>query len=254
MSLSRTGTIKIVLLYASVVCAIPYVPTSTTTGVSAPPPFLSFSNTSLARSSYTSESLFSSSSTLVSSISSSDPSLSSTTLVLSQSASSSLASDYYLSGETLTETFTWLVTDSKTVTYDYYGISIIPTLTITGPFTSTETKTVTTQVIATNPNATFSTLPPWDPAPYVEYFVWPYPSAAPPLAAVLSSFTSYGRQPECTAAYNAFTATNPIATETYAVDIITTTLPDNQVTELIKYDTNTLPLYAGDGYCCCCCG
>ncbi|MCJ1436806.1 hypothetical protein MMC27_006188 [Xylographa pallens] len=177
---------------------------------------------------------------------SSNPPLSSTTLVPSQSIPS-LASDYYLSAETLTETITWLVTDSKTVIYDLIGISDTPTLTITGPFTSTETKTVTTQVIATNPNATFHALPPWDPVPYLDYFLWPYPSAAPSLAAVLSSFTSYGRQPECTAAYSAFMATDPIATETYAVDIITTTLPGNQVTEYIRYDTNTLPLYAGDG-------
>ena len=253
MSLSSIGTIGTVLLSASVVFAVSSVPTLTTTGGSASPSFLSFSNSSLPSSAYTSGSPISVSSTLASFIPSSNPPLSSTTLVPSQSPPS-LASDYYLSAETLTETITWLLTASKTVTYDLYGVSDIPTLTITGPFTSTETKTVTTQVIATNPNATFRALPPWDPVPYLDYFLWPYPTAAPSLAAVLSSFTSYGRKPECTAAYSAFMATDPIATETYAVDIITTTLPGNQVTEYIRYDTNTLPLYAGDGYCCCCCG
>ncbi|MCJ1287667.1 mucin 5B, oligomeric mucus gel-forming [Xylographa opegraphella] len=231
MSLSRTGTITTVLLFASVVYAGDTLPASTTTNPSVLPSFLSLSNSSLSGSSYTPGSLFSSSSTLVSFIPSSDPSLPSTTLVPRPLSSSSLISDYSLSGETLTETITWLITGSETVTYDLYENVDTPTLTITGPFTSTETKTVTTQVIATNPNATFSTLPPWDPVPYLDYFAWPYPSAEPSLAAVLSSFTSYGRQPECTVAYNAFKATDPIATKTYAVDIITTTLPGDQVTD-----------------------
>ncbi|MCJ1291670.1 Muc22p [Xylographa carneopallida] len=249
MSLSRTGTIKIVLSFASMVRAVPNVPAWTTAGPSASPSFLSFSNSSLPRSSYTSASLFSSTTTLASSIPSSDPSLSSTTLVPNQSPPSPLVSDYYISEKTLTETIPWLVTGSETVTlWVYgYGISDTPTLTLTGPLTSTETKTVTTQVIATNPNATSSALPPWDPVPYLDYFLPPYPTDAPSKAAVVASFTSYGRQPECTAAYNAFVATQPTATETYAADIKTTTLPGNQVTEYIQYGTNIIPLYAGNG-------
>ncbi|MCJ1378915.1 hypothetical protein MMC17_002014 [Xylographa soralifera] len=236
------------------VYAVSNVPPSTTTGLIASPSFLSFSNTSLPGSSYTTGSLISVSSALASFIPSSDSPPFSTTDLLSQSSSSSVASDYYLSGETLTETITWLVTDSETVTYDLYGIYDTPTLTITGPFTSTETKTVTTKVIATNPNATFSAAPLWDPSPYLEYFAWPYPTADASLAAVLSSFTSYGRQPECTAAYSAFVATMPVVTKTYPNSIITTTLPGGQVTEYIKYDTDALPLGEVDGVCCCCCG
>ncbi|MCJ1388752.1 Muc22p [Xylographa bjoerkii] len=249
MSVSRIGSIATVLLSASAAYAVSNFSTPTTTSLSASTSLLSFGSAVLPASSDLSGSLSSVSSTSGSPIPSSSLPPSSTTDVPSPSSSSSLASGVYLSGETLTETITWLLTVSKTVTYDNDWDT--PTLTITGPFTSTETKTVTTQLIATyQNNATASALPPWDRDPYIDYLLYPYPSVNASFAAVLSSFISYGRQPECTAAYSAYVATAPVSTETDPIAIITTTLPGNQVTEFIAYETLTQAPYAEDAYCC----
>lgn len=170
-------------------------------------------------------------------------------------ADTSLSTGYYLSTETLTETITWELTVSKTVTYDDRWGN--PTLTLTGPITSTETRTVTTQVIKQNAAAT-TPYPPWDPAPYVDWFLlghnrsWTAPNAS--IAAELSSFISYGRDPACTSAYSAFNATAAFITETLADGIITTSKPGGQVTRFIEYYTVTHKPYDWDGYCCGNCG
>ncbi|MCJ1404251.1 hypothetical protein MMC11_007476 [Xylographa trunciseda] len=247
---SQIGVITIMLRSASTAYGISSFSNTTTTSLSASSTLQSSSNTVLPGSSYSSESLSSISSTSGSSLPGSSLSLSPTTNVPGPSSlSSSLASGFYLSGETLTETITRELIVTTTETYDNdWGT---PTLTVTGPFTSTETKTVTTQVIASyQNNATNSALPPWDRNPYLDYFQYPYPSVNASFASVLSSFVAYGRQPQCTAAYSAYIATAPLSTETDPVAIITTTLPGNHVTESIFYETLTQAPLFDDAYCC----
>ncbi|MCJ1409061.1 hypothetical protein MMC19_003138 [Ptychographa xylographoides] len=158
---------------------------------------------------------------------------------------------YFISTETSTETITRILTVSSIITY--YDDNNDPTLTLTGPITSIETKTITTEVVAGG-LTTSTSYPSWDPVPYLDYFIegpsgyLPPPNAS--IASEISSFISYGRQPACTSDYSAFIATAPTITQTFPVGVETTTLRNSKTTDYIAYDTLTAQAVAGDGFCC----
>ena len=156
---------------------------------------------------------------------------------------------YYLLTEILTETESYFLTGSKTITYENdWGT---PTATITGPFTSVETEVITTKKIAGYHSTT--SYQPWDAGPYLNIFVQGINSTVsldPSKAAAVSSFISYGREPACTSAYSAYIATAPTITETYPLGIETSTLANGRITDYIYYGTLTQQVGSGEQVCC----
>ena len=178
------------------------------------------------------------------------PQVSTISLLSSTTDGSSSSTGYYILTETTTETETeYLLSVSKTITYENDGGT--PTATITGPFTSIKTEVVTTEWIAGFPSTT--SYQPWDAGPYLDIFIQgPNITASldPSQAAAVSSFISYGREPACTSAYSAYIATAPTITETVANEIETSTLANDQITKFINYLTITQQVGSGDQVCC----
>ena len=250
MSLSRIGAIVTVLLSTTGAYSVSKFSNSTTVSLLESTSTLSPSNTvSPDSSSYLLEDT-----SLLASTSGTGliPLLSSTTGNSNPSSSSLQDTGYYITTEIETLILTWTVPLSETITYD----NDLDTSTLTiSPFTSTETETITTVLVKQYPNnATSSALPVWDADPYLSYFIDSSLSANASFAAEMSSFVSYGRQPACTAAYHSYLATAQVLTIVFGAEVITTTLPDNQVTEKIFYETITQASFAYDAYCCADCG
>ena len=168
----------------------------------------------------------------------------------SSSGVSTFDAPYFLSTVTITDKITWELIVSKTVTYENHDDDV-PTLTLTGPITSTETKTITTIIIAKNNqlDPTPISFPNWDRAHFEDYLDGSIPSDEA-AASAISSFISFGRQPACTSAYYAFEATAATTTRNHPQRILTTTAPNGEVTETIIFDTVTEVIGANDSPCC----
>ena len=76
----------------------------------------------------------------------------------------------------------------------------------------------------------------WDRAPFMECEFSGFPSKSSLCKTAWPSFTSYGREPACTAAYSSFLATGPLNTN-ILTSVTSSTLPNGQVTAGIEYST-----------------
>ena len=95
--------------------------------------------------------------------------------------------------------------------------------------------------VANDLNKTSSAPQPWDPKPFLSLVDQTIMTGDP-------SFISYGRNPECTSAFNSYAATNPstIYTEKF---VTTITLSNSLTSRAVAYTTATLPI-ASAPHCC----
>ena len=85
----------------------------------------------------------------------------------------------------------------------------------------------------------------WDPEPFVGCGLRGFPSRPSLCNTAWPSFTSYGREPACTAAYSSFLATGPLDS-VILTSVTSSTLPNGQVTVGIVYKTDVWE----PEYCC----
>ena len=95
--------------------------------------------------------------------------------------------------------------------------------------------------VANDLNKTSSAPQPWDPAPFLSLEDQTILTGDP-------SFISYGRDPECTSAFNSYAATNPSTIYTGKF-VATITLSNGQTSRAVAYTTATLPI-ASAPHCC----
>ena len=89
----------------------------------------------------------------------------------------------------------------------------------------------------------------WDRSPFDDAYV--YPEDLSSFSAAWSSFTKFGREPACTAAFSSFIATQPTTTETFTF-AKSFTLPNGRSTVGVVYNTFVGTPEAGMACCAKC--
>lgn len=95
--------------------------------------------------------------------------------------------------------------------------------------------------VANDLNTIPSARQPWDPVPFLS-------GENKTILTDKASFISYGREPACTSAFNAYAAANPSTTYT-AKAVGTITLSNGQTTKAVVYSTITWPMTTAP-HCC----
>ena len=112
---------------------------------------------------------------------------------------------------------------------------------IVGPTTWATQDVLPVVEVANDLNTTSSARQPGDPVPFLS-------GENKTILTDKASFISYGREPACTSAFNAYAAANPSTTYTDKA-VGTITLSDGQTTQAVVYSTITWPMTTAP-HCC----